>query len=223
MYKNPTGTAGRWHWSPVYLKRGRYLTFHTDSSLKVQILCLWGQGEVNVPAHIPARPLTYLAPVQTSPPPTKMCPALDYRAAKVEQRLQSVYAIHVLQVLINKIYSFHYILSQKFGHLCARTLKYLLNMQTSKASFKKWISTRKKKTKKSLKSSLVTIAKLWKLCSQLLFSFSLRDLGSTCIFYPAGAVGKCLTAKQEVDRLIALKSHTQFLCLSINICTLKSH
>lgn len=68
--------SGECQRSPVdwkrWAKRGRHLTFHIDSSLKVQILCLWGQGEVNVPAHIPARPLTYLAITQTpSPPPTK--------------------------------------------------------------------------------------------------------------------------------------------------------
>lgn len=48
-----------------WAKRKRYLTFHIDSSLKVQILFLWGQGEVNVPARSPPRPLTYLASLQT--------------------------------------------------------------------------------------------------------------------------------------------------------------
>ena len=50
-------------------KKRRYLTFHLDSSLKVQILFSWGQGEVNVPPHSPPRPLTYLASLQTPTPP----------------------------------------------------------------------------------------------------------------------------------------------------------
>lgn len=51
------------------VKRGRHLTFHIDSSLKVQILFLWGQGEVNISPQSPPRPLTYLASLQTPSPP----------------------------------------------------------------------------------------------------------------------------------------------------------
>lgn len=50
-------------------KERRYLTFHLDSSLKVQILFLRGQGEVNVSPRSPPRPLTYLASLQTPTPP----------------------------------------------------------------------------------------------------------------------------------------------------------
>lgn len=71
----PTHTVGEREWPLVHfkekkqVKRGRHLTFHIDSSLKVQILFLWGQGEVNISPQSPPRPLTYLASLQTPSPP----------------------------------------------------------------------------------------------------------------------------------------------------------
>lgn len=46
-------------------KKKKDLTFDTDSSLEVQILFLWSQGEVNGSHHSLPRPLTYLASLQT--------------------------------------------------------------------------------------------------------------------------------------------------------------
>lgn len=64
-------TAGDEEW-PLYIflkskkeKKKRSLTFDIDSSLEVQILFLWSQGEVNGSHHGLPRPLTYLASLQT--------------------------------------------------------------------------------------------------------------------------------------------------------------